>query len=81
MIETFFQQDEAPLVQVKNLTRQFGRQLVLQDISLDIPAGQTLVLLGRPSAVRQQRHQSNGRTSVESIEASVWVCVSKRGSI
>ena len=46
MIETFFQQDEAPLVQVKNLTRRFGRQLVLQDISLDIPAGQTLVLLG-----------------------------------
>ena len=46
MIETFFQQDEEPLVQVKNLSRQFGRQCVLRNISLDIPAGQTLVLLG-----------------------------------
>ena len=46
MIETFFQQEEDYLVRVKNLTRVFGRQRVLRDISLDIPAGQTLVLLG-----------------------------------
>ena len=46
MIETFFQQDEEHLVQVKNLSRQFGHQRVLRDISLNIPAGQTLVLLG-----------------------------------
>ena len=46
MIETFFQQDEEHLVQVRNLTRIFGRQRVLRDISLTIPAGQTLVLLG-----------------------------------
>ena len=46
MLETFFQQDEEHLVQVKNLSRQFGHQRVLRDISLNIPAGQTLVLLG-----------------------------------
>ena len=46
MIETFFQQEEDYLVRVKNLTRVFGRQRVLRDISLDIPSGQTLVLLG-----------------------------------
>ena len=46
MIETFFQQEENYLVRVKNLTRVFGRQRVLRDISLDIPPGQTLVLLG-----------------------------------
>ena len=46
MIETFFQQEEDYLVRVKNLTRVFGRQRVLRDISLDIPPGQTLVLLG-----------------------------------
>ena len=45
MIETFFQQEDY-LVRVKNLTRVFGRQRVLRDISLDIPPGQTLVLLG-----------------------------------
>ena len=46
MIETFFQQEEDYLVRVKNLTRVFGRQRVLRNISLDIPPGQTLVLLG-----------------------------------
>ena len=45
MIETFFQQEDY-LVRVKNLTRVFGRQRVLRNISLDIPPGQTLVLLG-----------------------------------
>ena len=46
MIETFFEQDEQPLVKVENLSMQFGQQKVLRDISLNIPAGQTLVLLG-----------------------------------
>jgi phospholipid/cholesterol/gamma-HCH transport system ATP-binding protein len=46
MIETFFEQDEQPLVRVENLSMRFGQQQVLRDISLDIPAGQTLVLLG-----------------------------------
>ena len=41
MIETFFQQEENYLVRVKNLTRVFGRQRLLRDISLDIPPGQT----------------------------------------
>jgi phospholipid/cholesterol/gamma-HCH transport system ATP-binding protein len=39
-------QAEPPVLQVEGLSVQFGQQLVLRDISLDIPAGQTLVVLG-----------------------------------
>jgi len=39
-------QAEPPLLQVDGLSVQFGQQMVLRDISLDIPAGQTLVVLG-----------------------------------
>ena len=39
-------QAEPPLLQVDGLSVQFGQQLVLRDITLDIPAGQTLVVLG-----------------------------------
>jgi len=35
-----------PLLQVDGLSVQFGRQQVLRDISLDLPAGQTLAVLG-----------------------------------
>ena len=38
--------DQESLVEVKDLTVRFGAQEVLRDISLEIPAGQTLVLLG-----------------------------------
>jgi len=39
-------QAEPPVLQVNDLSVQFGQQTVLRDISLDIPAGQTLVVLG-----------------------------------
>ena len=39
-------QAEPPLLQVEHLSVQFGQHQVLRDISLDIPAGQTLVVLG-----------------------------------
>jgi len=39
-------QAEPPLLQVERLSVQFGQQHVLRDISIDIPAGQTLVVLG-----------------------------------
>ena len=39
-------QTEPPVLQVDKLSVQFGQQPVLRDISLDIPAGQTLVVLG-----------------------------------
>jgi len=39
-------QAEPPLLQVEGLSVQFGQQAVLRNISLDIPAGQTLVVLG-----------------------------------
>ena len=39
-------QAEPPLLQVDRLSVRFGQQTVLRDISLDIPAGQTLVVLG-----------------------------------
>jgi len=35
-----------PLLQVDGLSVQFGRQQVLRDISLDLPPGQTLAVLG-----------------------------------
>jgi len=35
-----------PLLQVDNLSVQFGRQQVLRNISLDLPPGQTLAVLG-----------------------------------
>lgn len=38
--------DQESLVEVADLTVRFGAQEVLRDISLEIPAGQTLVLLG-----------------------------------
>ncbi len=38
--------DQESLVEVKNLTVQFGKQLVLRDINLNIPAGQTVAILG-----------------------------------
>jgi len=39
-------QTAAPLLEVADLSVRFGRHPVLRDISLDIPAGQTLVVLG-----------------------------------
>ncbi|NBW97595.1 MAG: ABC transporter ATP-binding protein [Planctomycetia bacterium] len=37
---------EQPLLEVAGVSVQFGRQQVLRDIALEIPAGQTLVVLG-----------------------------------
>ncbi len=45
MIETILS-SEAPLLEVRGLSVSFGTQAVLRDISLQIPVGQTLVLLG-----------------------------------
>ncbi len=45
MIEDILNEDEA-LVQIKDLTVEFGNQTVLRDISIDIPAGQTVAILG-----------------------------------
>ncbi len=44
-IESLLEEQEA-LVEVKNLDVKFGEHLVLRDINLRIPAGQTIVLLG-----------------------------------
>lgn len=45
MIEELLEQQDA-LVDVDNLTVQFGSQQVLRDIDLKIPAGQTVAILG-----------------------------------
>jgi phospholipid/cholesterol/gamma-HCH transport system ATP-binding protein len=37
---------DKPLVEIRSLSVRFGRQSVLRDISISIPQGQTLVLLG-----------------------------------
>ena len=39
-----------PVIRVDKLTKSFGTQQVLQDVSLSIPAGQTFALLGRNGA-------------------------------
>ena len=45
MIEELIREQE-PLVDVRNLSVQFGPQPVLRDISLQVPAGQTVVIIG-----------------------------------
>ncbi|QEG24100.1 ABC transporter ATP-binding protein [Mariniblastus fucicola] len=45
MIDQFMEAND-PLVRVENLTVRFGRQTVLRNINLSIPAGQTVVLIG-----------------------------------
>ncbi|MEL7499313.1 MAG: ATP-binding cassette domain-containing protein [Planctomycetota bacterium] len=45
MIEELIENDE-PLVQIDRMSVTFGNQNVLRDISLEIPAGETLVILG-----------------------------------
>jgi phospholipid/cholesterol/gamma-HCH transport system ATP-binding protein len=45
MIEDILNEDEA-LVRIENVTVEFGSQAVLRDIRLDIPAGQTVAILG-----------------------------------
>ncbi len=44
-IEEFFEPPE-PLVQIRHLDLVFGRDIVLRDINLSVPAGQTLAILG-----------------------------------
>ena len=43
-----FSHDETtpPLVSVQGLTVEFGQQIVLRNINLDVPAGQTLTIIG-----------------------------------
>ncbi len=38
---------ETPLMQVRNLHKRFGRQVVLQDLSLDIGRGEIMAVVGR----------------------------------
>lgn len=45
MIEQLYKEQES-LVEVRHLSVRFGSQTILRDIDIDIPAGQTLVLLG-----------------------------------
>lgn len=45
MIDELIREQE-PLVDVRNISVRFGSQSVLRDISLKIPAGQTVVLIG-----------------------------------
>lgn len=46
MIEQLLDQEQESIVDVENLSVTFGSQEVLQDITLRIPPGQTLALLG-----------------------------------
>ena len=46
MIEELFESQQ-PLVEVNDITVRFGEQTVLRNINLNIPRGQTVVLLGK----------------------------------
>src|SRR5689334_668701 len=39
-------EDSRPLVELRNVTVEFGKQTVLRDINLTIPRGQTLAVIG-----------------------------------
>ncbi|HAW27216.1 MAG TPA: zinc ABC transporter ATP-binding protein ZnuC, partial [Planctomycetaceae bacterium] len=40
----------AATIKIDQVQKQFGKNVVLEDISLEIPRGQTLALLGRNGA-------------------------------
>ena len=46
MIEEILEEEQESLVEVNDLSVRFGHQIVLRNITLKIPPGQTLVLLG-----------------------------------
>ncbi len=46
MIEQLLDEQQQPLVEIKDVSVAFENQNILQDINLKIPAGETLVLLG-----------------------------------
>ena len=46
MIEQILDEEQEPLVNIRNMSVSFDSQDVLRDINLRIPAGETLVLLG-----------------------------------
>ena len=37
---------DSPLIQVRRLRVEFGRQAVLRDVNLSVPRGQTLAIIG-----------------------------------
>lgn len=75
MIETTLQ-PENPLIQVKDLGMKFGAQTVLDQINLEIPAGQTLVILGESGCGKSVLMKSiiglvnptEGRVLVDEVE-------------
>jgi heme exporter protein A len=42
--------DQPPGIELRGLTRRFGERIVLRDVSLSLPAGSTLAVLGRNGA-------------------------------
>jgi heme exporter protein A len=42
--------DQRPAIELRGLYRHFGERTVLRDVSLDVPAGSTLAVLGRNGA-------------------------------
>jgi len=46
MIEQLLDEQQQPLVEIKDMSVAFENQNILQDVNLKIPAGETLVLLG-----------------------------------
>ena len=42
--------DERPAIELRGLTRYFGERTALRDVSVSVPAGATLAVLGRNGA-------------------------------
>jgi len=50
-------------VEVNNLTKSFGKQLIWKGVTLTLPAGEVSVMLGsRPTAPRNKQLRSNNGT-------------------
>ena len=42
--------DQPPAIELRGLVRRFGERIVLRDVSLGLPVGSTLAVLGRNGA-------------------------------
>jgi phospholipid/cholesterol/gamma-HCH transport system ATP-binding protein len=67
---------DEPLIHLENVSVQFGRQNVLRNISLSIPAGQTIAIIGE-SGCGKTVLMKTIIGLVPTSKNQVWLCLSK----